>query len=981
MRKKQRLFCIAIICLCLANNIVFAQGTQDNTGKGDTPSLWERTKNFFGANEKSSGSQQTASPSNQQPSGNGNPLRSQPNLSDKAVAGARSTPNVNLSGPANSSIGDRRVQLGEMSGSSTARSGVPEQPTRPGPSIAQNQLNTENTQFQQSEKNTQNQQNASSASNSQNEAFATNTQNPQNPNTRSSAQDSAAMSTGNTGVNTGLERLSRIRSNAFEKIKQDRDLSGSTSSRTIPRSVPSSEGLSPSLLSSQAAKEDSMTEMSERLNQGTSGHTHSPDSQRRVAQNDIQRQTAVEQLNETVQAESNSAKSSVPKVALPSAESNLQSVLEKPFADQDEKEKITVHAKVESGKVESVVETVVETNETQETKNSQDRVLESQQEKRSEGSGRRYATNPAVQTDEEKDRYSAPNDVSVALPLTPQRKVVSNILEETTENIDLDSLEVENSSQPKRIYPPRSLSSSKERTDHTQVNEMDSNKGQLAEKQIVGKSKHSVAPKVALIDIEMTGPNRRIVGQDSPYEFKVVNRGGAAAEQVLIAIEVPKWADISSTDFSVGSTQITEKDDEMNIINWTLNSMKPDEEQFLTVHLIPRERKTLNIAWNHQFKQPDNKTSIEVQEALLEMSLDGPSEMRWGSVEKFRLRLRNPGTADVEDLQLTLMTSGLGSADAQSRSLGVLRAGEEKSLNIEALAKQENQLTMMVRAKAAYDLQAESSHTVQILRPSLTAFIECAEMQFVGNQTEYQIIIQNNGTAPAENVEIRAMIPTSAKFVSTSNGRNPAATPSQVFWTVDMIPTGEEFVGHLVCEMVRDGDCKLEITAQEKLPKELIGATTVAYGVTKVESIADLAVQLGNPRSPVEVGKLAPYTITITNRGSKAAENVEVIAAFAEGVSPISVENHQAMIYDDSDPERGGQVFFESIPYIGPQKSMTFKVNAKANVPGNHKVRLELFCEPINTHLVYEEATYFYTKQSQTQPRDVIGGRNTTNNR
>jgi len=484
--------------------------------------------------------------------------------------------------------------------------------------------------------------------------------------------------------------------------------------------------------------------------------------------------------------------------------------------------------------------------------------------------------------------------------------------------------------------------------------------------------KSNVASGIAVLDVEMTGPPKPVVGQELAYQFTITNRGSVAAESVVLLVELPVWAEIQSFDPKVGATSVEPKDEDTNLVNWNIDRLGAGESQQLVVHLIPRQRKVFTMSWNHKFKPPVSQMIVDVLEPKIEMSLEGPLEMLWGTKSEFRLRIQNTGNGDAEDVYLTLLDE---QGESETEPMGTLLAGQEKLLTIEVTAKQQEKFNIFVQASSPFGLQAEARRTVKILRPKLTTLVEAPEMQFVDNQSEYRIVVQNTGTAPAQNIEIKAMIPAGVKYVShQGNGRVLSTLQNQVVWTVDTIPVGEEFVCALVCEMKRAGTNQVSVSATERT-----GLNTTAVASTFVEAIADLVLKLENPQRPIEVGKAAYHTITITNRGSKPAENVEVIAAFAGGVTPLDVEGSKAKINKDPLGKNGGQVFFDKIPVINPKQTVVLKIKAKSDVPGNKRVRAEMSCPGIDIHSIQEESTRYYSNVlgENSKPQSGVTGEET----
>lgn len=473
----------------------------------------------------------------------------------------------------------------------------------------------------------------------------------------------------------------------------------------------------------------------------------------------------------------------------------------------------------------------------------------------------------------------------------------------------------------------------------------------------------SVITSSPLLDVETQGPQSIIVGQESAYRIRVYNRGGAAAEQVVFQIDLPSWVDVQPPDVSSGTTEILPNTNENNgtkVFRWKLDRIDSKVEDQLVLYLVPRERKAFSLKVHYDFKRPSAIAEIDVREPRLELSLDGPSKVLWGTEEVYRLRIRNVGNGDAESLRLTLLSSSDDSQNAEPFVLEMLKAGEEKTLEVKAWARQNDSLEINVIANGAYGLHAKTMRRVIVMRPELKIWVEAPELQFVGNNGEATIHIRNTGTAPAENLEIVASIPLGARFLAcTESG---AATPqNEVIWTIDSLPIGEEFIAKMTCELKRPGACRFDVTAREQT-----GLIAKGNSSTQVEAIADLAMKLQNPQGPIEVGADAIYTITLTNRGTCAAEGVEVVIAFVDSLEPIAAEGFGGEVVASQ-----GMLLFDKIPHLGPGQSMTLRARARAVAAGTHKMRAEVICESTGTHIAHEESNLFYVKQraSVTAPR------------
>jgi hypothetical protein len=122
---------------------------------------------------------------------------------------------------------------------------------------------------------------------------------------------------------------------------------------------------------------------------------------------------------------------------------------------------------------------------------------------------------------------------------------------------------------------------------------------------------------------------------------------------------------------------------------------------------------------------------------------------------------------------------------------------------------------------------------------------------------------------------------------------------------------------------------------------------------TRVEALADLKLEVSDPRGPVAVGADATYEVRIRNRGTKTAERINIVGFFSDGVEPVSATGMKYTI-------ETGQITFATIDALDANEEVIVKITARAAAAGNHVFRAELVCESTETRLVVEETTKFY---------------------
>lgn len=464
-----------------------------------------------------------------------------------------------------------------------------------------------------------------------------------------------------------------------------------------------------------------------------------------------------------------------------------------------------------------------------------------------------------------------------------------------------------------------------------------------------------IARKSPILSVETVGPRKITVGRESVYGVTLVNSGEVAAEDVVVFVNLPAWADVVGAEASTGATQLAAVGEPAKPFQWKIGQVAANGKERLALRLIPRESRPFDLAVRWDYKPVASQTMIEVQEPKLAMRLEGPREVLYGRRELFTLKLANSGTGDAENVVITLAPVGTGDNQPVSQKIGVLAAGEEKSIEVELTARQSEDLQIQVEARGDGNVQAQLAEKVLVRRAAMQVEVEGPQMQYVGSVSTYRIRVHNPGTAPARNIKLTVAIPPGAKYLSGIDSAAQAANGTRLQWTIDTLNPRVEQVFAMKCNLGLPGANKVEvnIAAEDDL-------TATAATVTRVEAMADLVLEVKDPARPVPVGEDAVYELRIRNRGTKSAEGVEVVAFFSRGVEPVAIEGGQGKLAP-------GQVIFQPIPSVAPGADLVLKIHARAEAAGSHVFRTEVSCKPLGTRLANEQTTHFYQDGSAPQ--------------
>ena len=107
----------------------------------------------------------------------------------------------------------------------------------------------------------------------------------------------------------------------------------------------------------------------------------------------------------------------------------------------------------------------------------------------------------------------------------------------------------------------------------------------------------------------------------------------------------------------------------------------------MSLRIVPRQSRPFDLAVRWDFKPAASQTLIEVQEPKLEMQIDGPREVFYGKKETYRLKITNTGTGNAEGVAIKFVPVGAGDNVQAMYDLGLLPAGEDKLIEVELTAR------------------------------------------------------------------------------------------------------------------------------------------------------------------------------------------------------------------------------------------------------------------------------------------------------
>ena len=446
------------------------------------------------------------------------------------------------------------------------------------------------------------------------------------------------------------------------------------------------------------------------------------------------------------------------------------------------------------------------------------------------------------------------------------------------------------------------------------------------------------APSIA---VETFGP--QTVGINKPVIYKVVvtNVSNSSAERVLIGIDLPVWVDIENVNLTGGEKEITDGKQQARVV-WKVDQIPGNGSQTIELTAVPRKADAFDLGVEWTLAPRAGSANIKVTQPKLEMSIVGPDEVQFGEQALYHVTIRNPGTGTAENV-VVMLPEALGGERA---SLGNILPGKDKNFQVELLARTAGELDLSASAIADGNLEVLAARKLTVRRAQLGISITGPSLKYAGSEGQYLVTISNQGDATANEIIAAMALPTGVQYLGGIESF--ALMGGGLKWPVGSLDPGQKREYTLNCQLDASGDLQLEVGTQGKGDLQAASAC-----VTRVETVADLVLTVRDPKGPLPTGQSTVYEISVRNRGSRSAKNVNVVMQFSEGIEPKSASGLEHKLVP-------GQVLFAPIALIDSNQEITFKVNAEALKPGTHVFRAQLICDEEDSREIAEGTTKFF---------------------
>ncbi len=382
---------------------------------------------------------------------------------------------------------------------------------------------------------------------------------------------------------------------------------------------------------------------------------------------------------------------------------------------------------------------------------------------------------------------------------------------------------------------------------------------------------------------------------------------------------------------------------------WSLGTLKPGNEQNIELELMPTDEGEIGSVATVHFRAEASVRTIATK-PMLEMEVEGPRSVMKGQQVLVKIKISNPGSGAATGVTLSeTVPQGLTHPAGQELEfdVGTLKPGESRTLELSLVAAEAGIVTNVITATGDANSAPKPTPSWKSLPRNWKSALQ-APNGAISSATPRTTSRSPIPAPPRPRISnwwpcCRASCNSSQPTTTASSIRPRIASigawkscrprkPARSTLTTLPLAAGRHQAGHQ--------DRGHSRTWPTKAKKSL-----------SIEGLAALNFQLSDASDPIEVNGQNVYEVKVTNQGTKAASNVQLVALLPPEMKAVSAEGPVRYRIE------GQRIVFEPLKQLGAKAEATYKVTTQALQPGDLRLQVQISTDEIREPITKEEST------------------------
>jgi len=338
------------------------------------------------------------------------------------------------------------------------------------------------------------------------------------------------------------------------------------------------------------------------------------------------------------------------------------------------------------------------------------------------------------------------------------------------------------------------------------------------------------APSPALLELRQRLPAILGPSQAASVEIELYNRGGAAAEKVVVTASIPNsWELLDADPIPLPGTGAT---------SWQLGTIEANGSRLLRLRLTPAaaerapDQLRSDVHVTYQAKATA-QAIVAVQRPSLALRVSGPEMTMPGEAVSLTIAVTNNGVAPADAVTLqTLLPPGLShpSGNDLETQIGTVRPGETRQVTLTVTPTQAGEFRTRIRASVAGSPVGEGEAIVSAPAFKLALEANGPRLLYLEWTGTFEVFLRNDDTRPVQQVRVSVALPAGLAVARAGDDGVYDVKSHVLSWHLGDLMPGETrtLVWSGVARAVGDQVCQVHVAAGSHGRKALNWRTTVA---------------------------------------------------------------------------------------------------------------------------------------------------------
>jgi uncharacterized repeat protein (TIGR01451 family) len=431
------------------------------------------------------------------------------------------------------------------------------------------------------------------------------------------------------------------------------------------------------------------------------------------------------------------------------------------------------------------------------------------------------------------------------------------------------------------------------------------------------------------VTVDVQAPANMNLGQEATLKLIVRNTGTSDALNVDIQDELPEGLQYISSqpDMTVAAD---------SHLSYRIPTLQAGSEKVLTLRVKPTRAVPFDHAATVRF-ETGCKSRTRVLEPKLKVDVVASptnGKVLKGQVVEFKVSIQNTGSGPARNVAIQAkLSAGLRHESGQHSedpmvyelTLPELAPGAVEKLDplvADAIVGGEQSCNVVAKSPDVVSNKDDNEVTkvIAVVEPKVKLTLKAPDSRYTDTVADYEITVENPGTASARKIRVVATLPVNGRLVSSPNGRYDSTT-RRLSWTIDQLDANAKPVTFPF--QIRMGGIGLYQVVAEATGDG--GLNTRDRRSTEVIGMPDVDLVVSEAKRVLDVGGTTTFQIRLRNYGTKEATNLQVTANLSKNLKVEKAGGGPKDVKVAMTTEQDA-VKFDEIAKLGPGKEMTLSV-------------------------------------------------------